>query len=586
MAVKQQYNIVGRYINEEDARDVVGYHLRNLDGTKQGKYSVEQVAFLVGKDQVLNCTAQLYKDKVLFRGKGISLESLPTQRIKVDKANRVGNRNITSEPIQNTKIKREPPKQPERPTKPIYDKSKLLNAEHIKEIYYNHEIFNKYSMQDTINKYLSQTCISKERVIELYSDITNKLIKGALEEAYYTTSGKVELYENSAIEYISINIDFIEDNMYYISLNKWGFSKDTIQVDERETLLVSKSTMLLLKRMFPQNIIKLNFKNSKSNYKRAYYHEIVIRLRAFRFTKEFKWLKLHYLSINDNVFGGKLPTDTILMGYNYDEIKSNSQASAFRWVVGNRIAFNGKYNNLQHKRLTDDLESTLIHEMCHLYTDVFMGGAWENDRSKYGDVLFGMAQQYENQFGCHGEKFGKAVKIAEQNCKYTFNQIFGYGLGYVTKEYVDKSDYNTKVRNNFYDERRAVKTKDLAKKWYTTYFTDFKSSIENSIQSHAYSCIVDADRTDFNTDGIEDKCMLPIAIQITNNASFNELYKLNFEFNQRGNLVVKLYRDFNQSHKGYMIAEGKINISKFTRKDMDRLLNNIVKQINNDLVDA
>ena len=267
--------------------------------------------------------------------------------------------------------------------------------------------------------------------------------------------------------------------------------------------------------MFPQNIIKLNFKNSKSNYKRAYYHEIVIRLRAFRFTKEFKWLKLHYLSINDNVFGGKLPTDTILMGYNYDEIKNNSQASAFRWVVGNRIAFNGKYNNLQHKRLTDDLESTLIHEMCHLYTDVFMGGAWENDRSKYGDVLFGMAQQYENQFGWHGEKFGKAVKIAEQNCKYTFNQIFGYGLGYVTKEYVDKSDYNTKVRNNFYDERRAVKTKDLAKKWYTTYFTDFKSSIENNIQSHAYSCIVDADRTDFNTDGIEDKCMLPIAIQIT-----------------------------------------------------------------------
>lgn len=85
MAVKQQYNIVGKYINDNDARDVVGYHLRNLDGTKQGKYSIEQVAFLVGRDQVLNCTAQLYKDKVLFRGKGISLESLPTQRINVNK---------------------------------------------------------------------------------------------------------------------------------------------------------------------------------------------------------------------------------------------------------------------------------------------------------------------------------------------------------------------------------------------------------------------------------------------------------------------------------------------------------------------
>ena len=94
MAVKQQYNIVGRYINEEDARDVVGYHLRSLDGNKQGKYSIEQVAFLVGKEQILNCTVQLYKDKVLFRGKGISLDSLPTQKIKVDKPNRVGDRTV------------------------------------------------------------------------------------------------------------------------------------------------------------------------------------------------------------------------------------------------------------------------------------------------------------------------------------------------------------------------------------------------------------------------------------------------------------------------------------------------------------
>lgn len=100
MAVKQQYNIVGRYINEEDARDVVGYHLRSLDGNKQGKYSIEQVAFLVGKEQILNCTVQLYKDKVLFRGKGVSLDSLPTQKIKVDKPNRVGDRATQTKQIQ------------------------------------------------------------------------------------------------------------------------------------------------------------------------------------------------------------------------------------------------------------------------------------------------------------------------------------------------------------------------------------------------------------------------------------------------------------------------------------------------------
>lgn len=84
-AQRIQYNIIGRYINESDARDVVGYHLQSIDNSKSGRYTVEQTAFLVGRGQILNCTVQLYKDKVMFRGKGVSLDSLPMQRIAIGK---------------------------------------------------------------------------------------------------------------------------------------------------------------------------------------------------------------------------------------------------------------------------------------------------------------------------------------------------------------------------------------------------------------------------------------------------------------------------------------------------------------------
>lgn len=141
MAVKQQYNIVGRYINEDDARDIVGYHLKNLDGTKQGKYSIEQVAFLVGKDQVLNCTAQLYKDKVLFRGKGISLESLPIQKVKINKdktTDRAENKGKTENKVKNNTIIH---KQPVKP--PVNKISKPTGDELYTKL---QEVISKYNL--------------------------------------------------------------------------------------------------------------------------------------------------------------------------------------------------------------------------------------------------------------------------------------------------------------------------------------------------------------------------------------------------------------------------------------------------------
>jgi len=76
-AQRVQYQIVGRYM---DGKEVVAYHLQSLSTGKEGKFNRDQVAFLVGRGQITNCEGQIYKDKVLLRGVGISLDSLPVEQ--------------------------------------------------------------------------------------------------------------------------------------------------------------------------------------------------------------------------------------------------------------------------------------------------------------------------------------------------------------------------------------------------------------------------------------------------------------------------------------------------------------------------
>lgn len=76
MAQRTQYQIVGRYM---DGKEVVAYHLQSLETGKAGRYTREQVCYLVGRDQVTNCTGQIYQDKVLLRGVNCALEDLPVQ---------------------------------------------------------------------------------------------------------------------------------------------------------------------------------------------------------------------------------------------------------------------------------------------------------------------------------------------------------------------------------------------------------------------------------------------------------------------------------------------------------------------------
>lgn len=71
---KIQYKLVGRYAR---GNDTVYYGLISENG-KEVRYTEEQMAFAVGREQVINVKAQLYQDKVLFRGIDCDIKSLPT----------------------------------------------------------------------------------------------------------------------------------------------------------------------------------------------------------------------------------------------------------------------------------------------------------------------------------------------------------------------------------------------------------------------------------------------------------------------------------------------------------------------------
>ena len=76
---RNSYQIVGRYL---DGNKTVAYHLQDMDAGIDKKYTREQVYYLIGRGQITNCEAQIYQDKVLLRGVGMSLKDLPAVQIE------------------------------------------------------------------------------------------------------------------------------------------------------------------------------------------------------------------------------------------------------------------------------------------------------------------------------------------------------------------------------------------------------------------------------------------------------------------------------------------------------------------------
>lgn len=94
MATNNKYSVIGRYAQ---GREIVAFELANLSTNVHQRYTVNQVAYLVGRGSVLNCQGQIYNGKVLFRGVGCSLDQLPTVMEKP-----VEELNGAEAPIKNT----------------------------------------------------------------------------------------------------------------------------------------------------------------------------------------------------------------------------------------------------------------------------------------------------------------------------------------------------------------------------------------------------------------------------------------------------------------------------------------------------
>ena len=72
-----KYKLAGRYMNKSDT---VAYGVLSEDGQER-RLTEEQLAFLVGREQIINVTAQLYKDRVIFRGKDCSISEMPVIQV-------------------------------------------------------------------------------------------------------------------------------------------------------------------------------------------------------------------------------------------------------------------------------------------------------------------------------------------------------------------------------------------------------------------------------------------------------------------------------------------------------------------------
>lgn len=87
--VKVSYSIVGRYMN---GKEVTGYQIQSTKGESK-RVTREQLCLLVGRGDITNCTGQVYKKKVILKGKGININDLPIvdeKNSKVKNTDKIG----------------------------------------------------------------------------------------------------------------------------------------------------------------------------------------------------------------------------------------------------------------------------------------------------------------------------------------------------------------------------------------------------------------------------------------------------------------------------------------------------------------
>lgn len=584
-----EYNIVGRYVNENNARDIIGYHIESIDKNKSMKCSIEQIAFLVGKGQILNCTAQLYKDKILFRGNGISLDSLPIQKIHVESKSKTYNKS--------SEIQQKP-----RTVEQKLIENKQLNSSNNtginnRGIQNNIDLFNKY-YNNTVSKLLLKQ-IQPNNLMDSYDNIISEL-----ESKYSNAAYNLDDYwnfENDILD-IRINIDGKQGNMYYISLNKWGFNYNTMVSEEREKLIISESTLYLLDNSFKDYIVKLGFKDDAKKYKRAHYHQVIIRLRAFKHIVEYKWLKIQYLKANNKYFESRLDKQLVVCIGNYANSAKNRLAQdlvdviAFNSRARKIIMFNNDNISLQSRHISKEDYLTLIHEMCHSYTDVIYGTNWEANREDWGDKVWGLEESYGKQLKCHGRKFGNVVKLISIRTGLAFNDIMGYGLrtyqsDTLKSEIIQLYNQATFVRghrdsyDNWYKNNKYTFINILDQQLdqiLTNTNCNSTVSIDNTVQYKAQRRSY-FDNTKNDLIDSYDIIYPPFIVDITDNKSFNERYRIMItDKNKKDQSVcikLKVYRDY-KNNMGYLVGEVEVNLED---NNINKYVSSISKLINKDI---
>ena len=205
---------------------------------------------------------------------------------------------------------------------------------------------------------------------------------------------------------------------------------------------ISKSTLALLKYEHPE-LVSENLGGSKPDEKfiSLHYYQLMLRMGLLRCIYNIKRFKLEYMHYNESIFDDKLSHTAIISVGNYDRVNDstfgdNTHAHNIGGVF-NSIIFNGKFINLQDE-LSDYAKATLIHEMCHSYVQAIYGTCKELEGEDGGTYMH-LDEWCKDQWFFHGKRFAEAVKMASEKSGYSFNDIFGYGIGH-TNLFPDKAD--------------------------------------------------------------------------------------------------------------------------------------------------
>lgn len=399
---RTQYKLVGRYLNGNDTK----YYGLVSEDDKQVKYTSEQMAFMVGRGQVVNVGAQVYQGKLLFRGQNCDIKSLPTIQLRKDKdTGKIVTTTVAKKPVA------EPIRKPAPVVKPVQDEEEYLDP----------------SIVASVAEHLGITINGRFK----YSVLINKLLGLFNKTAYNAT--KTMCYMDMAILNLMVTVDAVDDTnkMYYIHFNKWG-SKSVVYA------VISESTFKLFNFEYASLVLDTyDGKVAGVEYKPMHYHELIIRLGLFSKIPEFKRLKLWYMRYNEEVFRSKLNPNLVLMLGNYADASdfvdlrnctgySSSAANGAYPVIMLNYRFLKSFNNVSAISRTD--ACVLLHEMAHAYVDIIYGSNQETDPGKMGDVLYGMPRDPGMQYTVHGEKFGTTVQMISDKTGLSFDEVFQYGI--------------------------------------------------------------------------------------------------------------------------------------------------------------